>query len=90
MEICTLVDKVNQYLETKYEVKHISRMKYTVDDTSHKLEWSMNQADRPYIMSGDFLTEDSFFKYVCKEIDNKRIYLKQVHTIVRTDHEGNI
>lgn len=60
-------------------------MNYKRNETSHVLEWLLADQDHPLVMMGDFETEDDFFKYVCKEIDNKRFFLRKHFVAKMTD-----
>jgi len=73
---CSLEDKVRAFLCETYELDYNSTMKYIVRDTTHILEWTLNDQDHPYVMMGDFESEDSFFEYIKKEIKRSRIFLR--------------
>lgn len=68
----TLVDRVNEYLATKFDVKYTGNLDYTVvpgEDTNYyKLSWGLNQETYPFIMQGDFTNENVFYDYVVKQI----------------------
>lgn len=73
----TFEQRIIDYLCTNLQLKYNSRLKYINEDTKYVLEWMMNDQDHPYVMMGDFESEDQFFDYVVKEIHRSRFYLKQ-------------
>ena len=80
-----LVERVKQYLCLTHELKYNSRMNYTHQETFFKLEWLLADQDHPLVMMGDFVNEEQFFKYVCKEIDTKRFFLRKYFVAKMTD-----
>ncbi len=92
----TLVGRVRYYLECKYDIKYNSKFTYVVneDTDEYRLMWHLNDQDHPLIMQGQFLSEDSFFNYVCKEIDAKKPFFVKYFIARRVDpnldKDGNI
>ena len=72
-----LVSRVKEYLAEKHEVLYCKGLHYNVEGSCHELKWDLNQADYPMIMVGDFVSEDDFFNYICKEIDRKKFFWNQ-------------
>lgn len=84
--------RVRNYLLERYGVVYDAQFVYTAgtdfNPNQYSLAWLENNQDKPMIMVGDFEDEDSFFNYVCKEIDTRRFFLKKVFVLVRTDSKG--
>lgn len=72
----TLECKVLEYLKTKYELEYVKEITYNTEDTYHELIWELNNKEYPYKMMGDFVSQDDFFNYICKQIDSSRFFLK--------------
>lgn len=84
---------VKDYLLQKHGYVYTSKFIYTSPDdenTAYSLQWLENNQDRPYVVMGDFQTEDDFLNYVKKDIDTSRFFLKQTFILKRTDKEGRI
>lgn len=77
MEQQTFEQRVIDYLCTELELGYNSRLKYRNEDTQYFLEWILNDQDHPFVMMGDFESEDDFFNYVVKEINRSRLYIKK-------------
>lgn len=83
---------VVQYLLDKHEYRYTGEFILRVPDGeevfAYSLQWLENNRDRPYVVMGDFNTDDDFLTYVKKDIDSGRFFLKQVFILKRTDREG--
>ena len=70
--------RVIKFICEKYKVEYVGKLKYTTepdDDVTHyKLEWGLNQNDYPFVMQGQFLNEDQFFNYVCKQVELTKFF----------------
>jgi len=88
----TFTDAVKQYLCEKhgfvYSGEFILKTPEDEYSTCYSLQWLENNQDRPYVVMGDFATEDDFLEYVFKDIDSGRFFLKQVFILKQTDREG--
>ena len=74
---CSLEDKVREFLLKEHDLIYNSKLTYKQSDTTHILEWELNDQNHPYVMMGDFETEDDFFQYVCKTINATRFFLRK-------------
>lgn len=70
----TFEDRVRLWLEVKYQVEYLGNLIYTTTPDSglntnyYNLSWGLNQETYPFIMQGDFPTEDDFYNYIVKQI----------------------
>lgn len=73
-----LLEKLNKYLEEVLCVQYTGTLLYfhQEDSDEYKLTWPLNPDDnRPLVLMGQFDSEDDFYKYIIKEIKNKRFHL---------------
>lgn len=92
----SFTDSVREFLRCTYEVEYTGHFYYYTPDDEYKdgepavytLEWLENNQDRPFVMMGDFNSEDNFLTYVKSEITKQRFWLKKVFILKRTDAEG--
>lgn len=82
----SLINRVKNYLVEKHEIAYCKRLEYNNENGYFELKWELNDLSHPLIMMGDFLSEEDFFLYICKEIDNKRIFLTK-YFILRMEEE---
>lgn len=70
--------RVINFICEKYDSLYVGKLDYTVEpdgDVFHfTLKWGLNQNDYPFVMQGQFLNEDKFFDYVCKQIEKTRFF----------------
>ena len=85
----TLEQRIIDYLCTNLEIKYNSRMKYRNEGTQYFLEWILNDQDHPFVMMGDFESEEQFYQYVIKEIHRTRLYIKK-HYVAKMDTTSTI
>jgi hypothetical protein len=72
-------NKVRQYIIDKYDRKYLGTLTYTITPITntvnlYTLSWGLNQETYPFIMQGEFLTEDKFFCYIVKQIDITKFF----------------
>lgn len=76
----TLPDRVLNYLCTKFNRQYTGRLLYTVtpitdsSNSLYNLQWSLNHDMYPYVMQGEFATEDAFYNYVVSDILITKFY----------------
>ena len=69
-----LPDRVREYLREKFNKEYLGTLTYTIDTISvspanlYNLSWGLNQETYPFVMQGEFMTEDQFFCYIVKQI----------------------
>lgn len=61
-----LIDKFKQWLIEDYCTEYTAEVEVLIEGDVYSMAFEMNNDRTPYIISGDFANEDSFFEYVKK------------------------
>jgi len=74
-----LPDRVRQYIRDKFHKEYLSTLDYYTKPICdgvklYVLTWGLNQWMFPFVMQGEFTSEDNFFNYIVKQIGSTKFF----------------
>lgn len=81
-----IMDSINLWLATTYGVIYNKTYELYKQDEEYSLYLHMNNQDRPFILAGQFLNDDSFIEYVKKEMAKRKLFFLEYFIAYGTDN----
>ncbi len=70
-----IIKEFLDYVLCKYKRVYTSNIRLEkCGDTSYSVFLALNNIDKPLCIGGDFPNDESFFTYLKKEFDNRKLY----------------
>ena len=76
-----MVKDIIKWMEECQGVIYIKGLDIRFRDGIYKAEFEMNNSDMPLIISGEFMSDEEFFIYLCKELISKRLFTTRFNTV---------
>lgn len=80
-----IIECVKQHLLNKHGIVYTGKMELEKEDSSYTLRIGLNRDVRPIIIGGEFPDDESFTRFINKELDSRRMFLTEYYTIKMTD-----
>lgn len=81
----TLETKIFDFIESQYEAKFLGKVKVTIQNGEYCLLLTLSNYMIPMPLCIQTLDEDVFYKYVCKEIQQRNFLVVKYFKLIKND-----
>lgn len=83
----SLENNLKQYICNTFDVEYSKRLPITIDGNNYICTLYLNQSDKPIIIQGEFESEDQFYNFMIKELNNRRMHVVSYYILQKElDH----
>ncbi len=82
-----IMDSVNKWLSETYGVYYNKSYKIFIQNDEYSLYLYLNNQDRPVILAGQFLNDETFIEYLKKEMAARRFFFYEYFIAYGTDNK---